>query len=140
MITQNRLIHNWIYFFEKCSIVAAFPLRERSKSASKTATLSATNKQLCCMFARCQFRPVSARKTRLTPPGEDKRPSRGSGTRQGKLLAHSKGDRRDFKLYFPASSRRDDDGPSFKAQPNLHAKIRRQQEQHKSRLCSHSIG
>lgn len=95
----------------------------------------------CCISARGDRKPLAGatastaplhvptgfRMERRLTSAADRRPSTGSGTRRGKRLAHSKGDRPDFKLYFPASSRRDDDGPSFKAQPNLHAKIRRQQ-------------
>lgn len=98
---------------DRCWIGAASALGAR-RNPLASWLLCHHQQQLCCQ------------KTLLTPPREDKRPSRGSGTRPAKRPVHSRGDRSHFKLYFPASSRRDDDGPSFKAQPNLHAKIRRQ--------------
>lgn len=57
-------------------------------------------------------------------PGEEakRRPCGRSRTCHGSPLGHFTGSLGDFKLYFPPPSRRDDDGPSFKAQPNCKTK------------------
>lgn len=108
--------------------------RVRKKSVSKLATLSATNKQVRCMFLSPTIHIgfLVLKKTHTHLPGEEakRRPCGRSRTCHGSLLGHFTGSQGDFKLYFPPPSRRDD-GPSFKAQPNCKTKKTKKKKKEK---------